>query len=129
MMVPDSLEAVTVQFIASRDALGPLCQSFARLPNNPASLYLSATSRSLIIYVFPAHTVNVISIQYFDHALRQKDESAFALKSLLESGTAIKVFFDARKPAKVLFDRCGIRLSIPVSFISPGEGRWSDKGL
>jgi hypothetical protein len=129
MMVPDSLGTATVQLIASRDAFGPLCQSFARLPSNPASLYLSATSQSLIIYVLPTHTVNVISLQYAAQALRQKDPSASALKSLLESGTAIKVFFDARKPAKVLYDSCGIRLSTPVSCIPSGGGRWTDKDL
>jgi hypothetical protein len=123
MMVLDSFGTITVQLIASRDALGWLCQSFARLPNNPASLYLSATSQNLTIYVLPTQTVNVISLPYVVQALRRKDESAFALKRLLESGAAIKVFFDARKSAKILFDSCGIRLSTLVSFISARQGR------
>jgi hypothetical protein len=33
-----------------------------------------------------------------------------ALKALLETSTVTKVFFDARTPAKILFERCGIRL-------------------
>lgn len=85
MMVPDSLGTATVQLIVSRDAFGPLCQSFARLLSNPASLYLSATSQSLIIYVLPTHTVNVISLQYAAQALRQKDPSASALKAFLRA--------------------------------------------
>lgn len=116
-----SLETITVQLIASRDALNTLCQSFDGLPNNPASLYLSTTSRSLIIYVFPTRAVNVISLPYLVQALRRKEESASALKSFLETGAATKVFFDARKPAKILFDSCGIRLSIPVSLTPPDE--------
>jgi hypothetical protein len=80
------------------------------LSNNRASLYLSVGSRSLIIYVEPISTIRVIDLLHLNDALIQNNESALALKSLLETGTAKKVFFDARMPAKILFDRCGIEL-------------------
>jgi hypothetical protein len=88
-----------VQRIASQDALNALCQSFDGLPNDPASLYLSTTSQSLIIYVAPTRAVNVISLPYLVQALRRKEKSASAMKSLLETGAGTKVFFDAHKPA------------------------------
>jgi hypothetical protein len=115
-----SPETITVQRIASQDALNALCQSFDGLPNDPASLYLSTTSQSLIIYVAPTRAVNVINLPHLIEALCRKEKSASALKSLLETGGATKVFFDARKTAKTLFDSCGIRFAIPVSFTSPG---------
>lgn len=60
---------ITVRRIASQDALNTLCQSFDGLPDNPASLYLSINSQSLIIYVAPTRTVNLISLSYIIEAL------------------------------------------------------------
>jgi hypothetical protein len=113
-MAPVSPEKITVQRIADCDALNTLCQSFDGLPNNPASLYLSNNPQSLIIYVAPTRTVNIVSLPYLIGALHREERSAAALRSILESAGLTKVFFDARKTAKILFDSCGIRLAIPV---------------
>ena len=106
-------ETITVQHIATPDALNMLLQSFDGLPNNPASLYFSTTAQYLIIYVAPMRAISTIGISYLVEALRQKERNACALQSFLENGPAIKVFFDARKTAKILFDSCAIRLSNP----------------
>jgi hypothetical protein len=87
-----------------------ILDSFAQLPNNPAPLYLSVTSERLIVYVPAVSTVNFISLEQLSVALRQTDRLVTALKALLETSTVTKVFFDARTPAKILFERCGIRL-------------------
>jgi hypothetical protein len=111
---------IAVQCVATPEALNTLLQSFDGLPNNPASLYLSTTAQSLIIYVTPKRTISVTGLPYLIEALRQKERSASTLKSLLETGPAIKVLFDARQTAKTLFDSCAIRLSNPVCFTQPG---------
>lgn len=112
-------EMITVQRIATPVALNTLLQSFDGLPNNPASLYLSTTAQCLIIYVAPMRAVSIIGTSYLVEALHQKERNACALQSFLENGPAIKVFFDARKTAKILFDNCTIRLSNPVCFTQP----------
>ncbi|KAH7379116.1 hypothetical protein DE146DRAFT_761317 [Phaeosphaeria sp. MPI-PUGE-AT-0046c] len=112
-MAVNSLTMITVQRVATSDALDTLLQSFDGLPNNPASLYLSSTAVSLIVYVAPISTVSIISLPYLIEALLRRERSASALRSLLENGPAIKVFFDARRTAKILFDSCAIKLSNP----------------
>ncbi|KAH5064833.1 hypothetical protein HBH95_212250, partial [Parastagonospora nodorum] len=52
-MAVNTSKTITVQRVATSDALNTLLQSFDGLPNNPASLYLSTTAQSLIIYVAP----------------------------------------------------------------------------
>lgn len=113
-MAPTIPSTISVERISIPEALPAFLHCLVGLPNNPASLYISVNSRSLIIYVAPASTVNVIDLSDLSIALCQKDESVLALKSLLETGTAIKVFFDARMPAKILFDCCGIKLANKV---------------
>ena len=108
---------ITLQGIASPDAFHTLLQTLDGLPNNPASLYLSNTSHDLIIYVAPTRVVNLINISYLSNALSEKEKEASAMKSFLETGTASLVFFDARKTAKVLFEKCDIKLSNPVCSI------------
>lgn len=39
------------------------------------------------------------------------------MKSFLVTGAATLVFFDARKTAKILFEKCDIKLSNPVRSI------------
>jgi hypothetical protein len=73
----------------------------------------------LIIYVAPTRAVDVISLLYLIEALHQNQRSASALKSLLETGSAPKVFFDVLKTAKILFDNCAIRLANPVCLTHP----------
>jgi hypothetical protein len=101
---------ILVEHIFVPSELPEFICSLVGLPNNPASLYLSISSRSLIIYVEPISTIKVIDLLHLNDALIQDNESALALKSLLETGTAKKVFFDARMPASILFDCCGIEL-------------------
>jgi hypothetical protein len=108
---------ITLQRIASPDAFHTLLQTFDGLPNNPASLYLSNTSHDLIIYVAPTRIVNSINISYLSKALSNQDEGASSLKGFLETGAATLVFFDARKTAKILFEKCDIKLSNPVCSI------------
>ncbi|KAH8621010.1 hypothetical protein IG631_24007 [Alternaria alternata] len=115
-MTSISSATLTVQRIVTADTLSTLLQSFDGLSNNPASLYLSSTAQNLVVYVAPKRTLSTISLPYLIDALRRKEEDASALKSLLENGPLIKVFFDARKIAKTLFDSCGIKLSNPVCF-------------
>ncbi|CAN9404739.1 unnamed protein product [Alternaria sp. RS040] len=74
------------------------------------------TYETLVVYVAPKRTLSTISLPYLIEALRRKEENASALKSLLENGPVIKVFFDARETAKILFDSCGITMSNPVCF-------------
>jgi hypothetical protein len=114
-----SSQVISMMRISSSQALNSFVQSFSGLPKYPPSLYLSATSHNLVVYIAPLHTVNVISLSYLTRALHQEDESATALKRCLETSAATKVFFDARRAAKLLFDRCGIRLTNPVCFTSP----------
>jgi hypothetical protein len=128
-MNPVSSGTIVVQRVATPDALNTLLRSFDGLSSNPASLYFSSSDQDLVVYVAPARVVNTISLSYLAEALRQKDESASTLKSFLETGTATKVFFDARTTAKTLFDRCAIKLSNPVRFISPDVERVTDRGF
>jgi hypothetical protein len=108
---------ITLQRIASPDAFHTLLQTFDGLPNNPASLYLSNTSYDLIIYVAPTRVVNSINISYLSKALSDQEKGAYALKTFLETGATTLVFSDARKTAKMLFEKCNIRLSNPVCSI------------
>jgi hypothetical protein len=115
-MATTSPQTISTKRIHTHEALKPLVQSFNQLANDPASFYLSMDSRSLVMYIAPLGTVNVISLSYLVDALQQKDTSATTLKIFLESSLATKIFFDARTPAKVLFGRCGIKLVNPVRF-------------
>ena len=105
---------ITVEHIAVPRELPAFMQSLVGLSNNPASLYRSVNLQSLIVYVAPTSTVSVINLSRLYNALCQEDENALALKSVLETSTVVKVFFDARMPAKILFDRCAIRLANEV---------------
>ncbi|KAH6639887.1 hypothetical protein C7974DRAFT_422384 [Boeremia exigua] len=116
-MAFNSSGTITVQHITTPDALNTLCRSCDGLPNgpkDPASLYLSHNTRSLTIYIAPLRVVNVISFPYLIKAFGQEEMGASALKSLLETNAATKVFFDARETAKILFDSCSIKLALPL---------------
>lgn len=102
---------ISVEYISIPDALPAFMQSLVGLPNDPASLYLSVNSRNLVVYVATALTINVFNLSRLCSALDQNDKDAMALKSFLETGSTIKVFFDARMPAKILFDVCAIKLA------------------
>jgi hypothetical protein len=115
-MAPTTPSTISVEHISIPGALPASLHCLVELPSNPAYLYISVNSRSLIIYVAPILTVNIIDLSDLSVALRQEDEIVLALKSLLETGPAIKVFFDARMPAKILFDRCGIKLANEVLY-------------
>jgi hypothetical protein len=108
---------IKLQRVASPDEFHTLLRTFDGLPNDPAFLYLSNTSHDLIIYVAPTRVVNSINISYLSKALSIQEKGASALKSFLETGAATLVFFDARKTAKILFEKCDIRLSNPVRSI------------
>ena len=110
--IPSPLSSI--QQINTSEALKSLLQSFGGLSNDPASFYLSMGSRNLVIYVAPLGSVNLISLRYLTNAVQQGNRNAYALKNFLETDIATKVFFDARTPAKFLFDRCGIKLANPV---------------
>jgi hypothetical protein len=105
---------ISVEYISIPDAIPTFMQSLIGLSNNPASVYLSVNSQNLVIYVAPASTINVFNLSHLRSALDQNDKNAVALKSFLETGTTIKVFFDARMPAKILFDLCAIKLANKV---------------
>lgn len=111
---------IKLQRIESADTLQTLLRSFDSLSNNPASLYVSNASHNLIIYVAPTRVVNTISLSYLGQALSKQERNAAALKSFLETGTTILVFFDARPTAKILFESCDIKLSNPVRSIYRG---------
>jgi hypothetical protein len=119
IMAVTSSQGISMMRISSSEALKLFVQSFSGLPKHPPFLYLSATSHNLVVYIAPLQTVNVISFSYLTRALDQGNESATILKRCLETSAATKVFFDARKAAKLLFDCCGIRLTNPVCFTSP----------
>ncbi|KAF2492831.1 hypothetical protein BU16DRAFT_620148 [Lophium mytilinum] len=84
-------------------------------PKQPRILYLLANSHSLTIYVAPASTVNILDLSDLNAALRRNDKNALALKWLLEASPIIKVFFDARVAAQILFERCEIKLAVEGS--------------
>ncbi|KAF2867046.1 hypothetical protein BDV95DRAFT_622660 [Massariosphaeria phaeospora] len=109
-MAPTTSATISVQRIWIPDDHPAFLQSLVDAPNNPASLYLSVSSRSLVIYVAPTSTVNIVSLPHLSVALSQEHNSAIALKTFLESGKITKVFFDARSPAKILFEHCDIAL-------------------
>ncbi|KAK7178168.1 3'-5' exonuclease [Paraphaeosphaeria sporulosa] len=113
-MAPPVLSGIIVEYIDVRRTLTTLVDSLIRHPNNPASLYLAVDHRSLVIYMAPALTINIVDLGEFSSALHQGHESALALKSVLEATTTTKVFFDARTPARILYDRCGIKLAIQI---------------
>jgi hypothetical protein len=85
-MMASATSTISVEHISIPRALPAFMESHVGLPNNHASLNISVDSRSLIMYVEPALTVNIIELSHLDYALRQKDESALALKSFLETG-------------------------------------------
>jgi hypothetical protein len=105
---------ISVEYISIPDAIPTFMQSLIGLSNNPASLYLSVNPQSLVIYVAPALTISVFNLLRLRSALNQNNKNAEALKSFLETGTTIKVFFDARMPAKILSDLCAIKLANKV---------------
>jgi hypothetical protein len=81
---------ILVEHIFVPRQLPEVIRSLVGLPNNPASLYLSVGSHSLIIYVEPISTIRVIDLLRLSDALIQENESALALKSLLETVNAKK---------------------------------------
>ena len=105
---------ISVERISIAETLPAVIHSLIKLPNNPASLYLSVNLHTLIIYAAPASTVYIIDLADLGNSLHQERESALAIKTLLETSTMIKVFFDARMPAKILLDRCSIVLANKV---------------
>jgi hypothetical protein len=108
-----SAQSISTSRITTGAALHTLVQSFNGLPSSPASLYLSTNSQSLVIYVAPNRKVNIITLSL----LCQGGAGAATMKTFLENTeTTTKVFFDARMSAKVLFDRCGIKLANPVCY-------------
>lgn len=110
-MMASATPTVSLKNVSVPNALPAFMDSLVGLPNDPASLYISVDKHSLIIYDEPASTINLIDLSQLNVALCQGDESASALKTLLETGPTIKVFFDARVPAKTLFERCSIKLA------------------
>jgi len=116
---------ISVQHISVPGALPAFLANLKGLPNNPASFYLSVNARSLVIYVAPASTVNIVNLAHLSTAIKQRNVNAFALKSFLETGKTVKVFFDAHTPAKILMDSCGIKLSNEVrqsrSYLHPAR--------
>ncbi|KAL5401474.1 hypothetical protein PMIN03_011490 [Paraphaeosphaeria minitans] len=112
-MAPPVLSGIIVEYIDVRRTLTTLVDSRIRHPNNLASLYLAVDHRSLVIYVAPALTINIVDLGEFSSALHQGHESALALKYVLDAPTTTKVF-DARTPARILYDRCAIKLAIEI---------------
>lgn len=105
---------ITVNSISIPHALPAFLQSITGLPNDPPSLYVSVNSRDISIYVTPISTISVISLSQLCTALVHNNESAVALKAIFETEPITKVFFDARMPARLLWDRCAIKLATEV---------------
>lgn len=105
---------ITVTPITVPRTLSAFIPNLTGLPNDPASLYLSISHGSLVIYIAPLSTIITIDLLDLSNALNQQHDSAIALKSLLEDKKTVKVFFDARTPAKILFEKCDITLSVDV---------------
>jgi hypothetical protein len=117
-MMASTTLTVSVKRLPIPTARPALVHSLIGLPNEPASLYLSVDSHSLIVYLESTSTVNVVDLSHLSVVLRQGDESALALRSFLETGATTKVFFDARMPAKTLLNRCNIKLATQVRYTS-----------
>jgi hypothetical protein len=113
-MAAASPSSVSVQHISIPSALSTFVDNLKQLPNSPASLYLTVDAKKLVIYVPLASTVNIVNLQDLKTSLDQGDGSALDLKTFLESGKIIQVFFDARPAAKILLERCCIKMSIEV---------------
>jgi hypothetical protein len=97
--------------IVKSAALTKLTESFSGFSGNPALLHFSTNSQSLVIYVGPTRTVNIINLSL----LYKEAGSGHVGKYFLEkTKMTTKEFFDARTSAKALFERCGIKLVTPV---------------
>jgi hypothetical protein len=106
-----SSHLTTTSHVVKLAALTTLTESFSRFSGNPAILHFSTNSQSLVIYVAATRTINIINLSL----LCTEAGSGQATKDFLKkTKMTTKEFFDARTSAKVLFERCGIRLADPV---------------
>ena len=124
-MASTPLEITVIPVSVSHD-LSMFIPSLTGFPNNPASLYLSTSHGNLVIYIAPLSKVITIDLLDLSNALNQQHDSAIALKSLLEDKKTVKVFFDARTPAKILFEKCDITLSVDVCDPNHGPRKSAD---
>ncbi|ENI06505.1 hypothetical protein COCC4DRAFT_134240 [Bipolaris maydis ATCC 48331] len=75
---------ILVNYVSNAGTLRAFLESIVGLPNNPPSLYLSTDSCSLIAYVEPILTLNVIDLSGLREAILERSESAVRLKHILE---------------------------------------------
>ncbi|MCJ1472626.1 hypothetical protein MMC13_001275 [Lambiella insularis] len=106
-------EIIAVTIVDSPTAIEVLLNCIEDLPSNPPSLYLDLEGVSLSrhgsismmqLYVLPANRTFLIDIHILqDDAFRTPNRSGLTLKSILESESVPKVFFDVRNDADALF--------------------------
>ncbi|KAF2129967.1 exonuclease [Dothidotthia symphoricarpi CBS 119687] len=116
----------TTTFISSTTTLSTLLTSLTNLPTSPPSLYLDlegaklsrhGTISLLTLYIPPKNTIYLIDIHTLGATAFSTpstplptNEPSITLKSLLESPTTPKIFFDVRNDSDALFAHYNIAL-------------------
>jgi len=133
---PHTCATSCIIFVSTTDDLAVMLATLANLPVSPPSLYIDLEGQSLsrngtiallTLYVSPwqlVYLVDVSSLQastFSTPAIALDQTSTFSdsdsvapqatLKSILESATIPKVFFDVRNDSDALFAHYGIKLS------------------
>jgi exonuclease 3'-5' domain-containing protein 1 len=120
----------TIIFIATASELSTILPTLLDLPTSPPSLYLDLEGAKLsrygiisllTLYVLPTNTVHIIDIHTLGatafstpaqtHRNDEATEMPLTLKSILESPTVPKVFFDVRNDSDALFSHFSIHLA------------------
>ena len=115
-------QSITSQFVDSPEQVATLVDSIAVLPSSPPSLYLDLEGVNLsrngsisILQIFakPTHCIYLVDVHILQNQafLTTGKDSSTTLKSILESTTIPKVFFDVRNDSGALHAHYNIRLS------------------
>ncbi len=116
-----SQSAMAVTFVDSLSAIASMLDSLVGLPISPPSLYLDlegvelsrhGTISILQIHVEPQHHTYLIDVQVLrEDTFKASASNGNTLKSILESKTIPKVFFDVRNDSDALYSHYGIHLA------------------
>ncbi|KAK0710426.1 ribonuclease H-like domain-containing protein, partial [Apiosordaria backusii] len=107
--------------IDTQTALADLVDTLSNLPTSPPSLYLDlegenlgrkGTIAILQLHLLPTHHTYLIDVHTLQHAtFTTTGHSGTTLKSVLESATIPKVFFDVRHDSDALYHLYGVSLA------------------
>jgi exonuclease 3'-5' domain-containing protein 1 len=112
----------TINLISTATEVSAMLNSLKDLPTTPPNLYIDlegaklsrhGTISLITIYVLPTNTVYIVDIHNLGataFSTSATPESVITLKSILESPTIPKVFFDVRNDSDALFAHYAISL-------------------